>query len=312
MTLSVLTSENLRVSIDDEGAELSSIVDGAGRQLLWQGAEPWLRRAPILFPIVGQQPGGLLRYDGVDYPITQHGFARDSRFSVSAVSDSCLLFTLIDSAITRGHFPFGFRLEVRYTLSGPTLTVTSAVTNTDRVPFTASLGAHPAFAWPLSPEIARAAHTIEFAAPEPAPIRRLDGGLLSPLAFPTPVIGTVLRLDESLFVDDAIVFDSLVSRQVRYSAPGAPAIIMRFEDFPLLGVWSKIPGAFVCIEPWFGVTAPVGFSGEYTKKPHQFELAAGATRSFTYSVTVDDGVDWQSGSHERKMLGLCTPDPSAI
>lgn len=114
---------------------------------------------------------------------------------------------------------------------------------------------------------------------------------MSPFALPTPVVGNVLTLDESLFANDAIIFDSLTSRQVRYSAPGTPAVIIRFDDFPLLGLWSKAPGAFICIEPWFGMTAPVDFSGEYSAKPHQFELATGERRSFAFSVTVEDAAD---------------------
>lgn len=288
-TMALRTIDNgiLRISIDDLGAELASLRDQRGRELLWQGESVWMRRAPILFPIVGQQPGGILRHDGVDYPIGQHGFARDQAFDASAQSDSSVTFTLVDSAQSRSHFPFGFRLEVRYALLDATLTVTTTVTNTDAVPFSASLGEHPGFAWPIVAGVPREAHTIEFAEDEPAPIRRIAHGLLLPDARATPVVGRTLTLEDSLFVEDAIIFDRLTGRSVRYSAPGTPAILIRFADFPLLGLWSKAPGRFVCIEPWFGMTAPRGFTGEYSEKPHQFVLRPGAAREFTYSVTVE-------------------------
>ena len=32
---------------------------------------------PVLFPICGNLPGDVLPVDGVDYPLKQHGFARD-------------------------------------------------------------------------------------------------------------------------------------------------------------------------------------------------------------------------------------------
>jgi galactose mutarotase-like enzyme len=287
MALHTIDSGSLRISIDEAGAELSSVLDQTGRELLWQGQSVWKRRAPILFPIIGQMPGGVLRYDGVSYPIGQHGFARDQRFEASDLGARSMLFTLIDSPQTREQFPFHFRLEVRYSVTDATLSVTTTVTNADSVPFSASLGEHPAFAWPLVAGIARDAHVIEFEKPEPAPIRRLSNGLAPAQSQPTPVLGRTLVLHDSLFDADAVIFDQLASRSVRYSALGAPSITVSFPDFPILGVWSKAPGGFVCIEPWFGMTAAQDFSGEYSEKPHQFILEPNESREFTYSVTIE-------------------------
>ena len=287
MNLRTLENGIICVSVDDAGAELSSLRDQFGRELLWRGESVWTRRAPILFPIVGQLPGGILTHNGKDYPIAQHGFARDERFEASHQTETSVLFTLVDSAETRVHFPFGFRLRVRYSIASATLTVQTTVTNTDQAPFSASLGEHPGFAWPLAPGIAREAHTIEFPELESFPIRRIVDGLLVAQSQPTPVQGRVLSLNDSLFEDDAIIFDRLASRSVRYTAPGAPALSIAFDDFPQLGLWSKAPGQFVCIEPWFGMTAPQGFAGEYSEKPHQFVLAPQESRNFTYSITIE-------------------------
>ena len=287
MTVRTLDNGTIGVSIDDAGAELSSLRDQFGRELLWQGQSVWTRRAPILFPIVGQLPGGILTHDGQDYPIGQHGFARDERFEASSQTGTSVLFTLVDSAETRVHFPFGFRLQVRYSLAHATVTVQTTVTNTGQTPFSASLGEHPGFAWPLVAGIARDAHTIEFAQAESLPIRRIVHGLLVAESQPTPVEGRILPLTESLFENDAIIFDRLTSRSVRYTAPGAPVLTLAFDDFPQLGLWSKAPGQFVCIEPWFGMTAPQGFAGEYSEKPHQFTLLPLESRDFTYSITIE-------------------------
>jgi len=287
MAIHTLDNGLLRVTIDSLGAELQSLIDTAGRELLWQGGAAWGRRAPVLFPIVGQMPGGELVHDGVSYPISQHGFARDLEFTVSEASSTGVVYTLEDSAETRSHFPFSFRLQIRYSLAESTLSVETIVTNLGDATFSASVGEHPGFAWPLAPGIAREAHTLEFPRDESAPIRRIFGGLLLPEPVPTPVVGDTLRLDEALFVDDAVIFDQLKSRSVRYTAPGAPVITIDFPDFPLLGVWSKVPGEFVCIEPWFGMTAPQGFTGEYSAKPGQFSLEPGAAKRLEYAISVD-------------------------
>ena len=281
-----LDSGSLTVSVNSHGAELSGLRDETGRELLWQGGEPWARRAPILFPIVGRMPGDQLVHDGRSYPIRQHGFARDSEFAAERISDSECVFTLVDTVETRTYFPFPFQLEVGFRVVGTALTIRHRVSNTGDATFSASLGGHPAFAWPLVPGVARDAHRIEFANAEPSPIRRISAGLLLPQAQPTPVVGSTLWLDDSLFVDDAIIFDRVASRSLRYSGPGTPIVTVDFADFPLLGVWSKAPGDFVCVEPWFGMAAPQGFTGEYDQKPGQFSLQAGESRVFTYSISV--------------------------
>jgi galactose mutarotase-like enzyme len=288
MALITIGDGNLRATVNSLGAELSSLIDARGRELLWQGGEAWAGRAPVLFPIVGELPGNVLVHDGVEYPIGRHGFARKLEFAVSEVSEGSALFTLQSGPETLVHFPFEFRLDIRFTFLDSRLGVATTVTNTGDATFSASLGEHPGFAWPLVPGVAREAHTIEFAHEEPADIRRIEDGLLRPQALPTPVEGRVLHLDDALFVDDAIIFDELVSRSVRYTAPGAPVITVDFDDFPLLGVWSKAPGEFVCIEPWYGMTAPQEFSGEYAEKPGQFVLESGQLKAFSHGVSVSD------------------------
>lgn len=287
MTFSELKNDALTVTINELGAELSSLRDSSGRELLWRGGTVWARHAPVLFPIVGRVPEDRLRVDGQDYEMTQHGFARDLAFTVGQADDSDVTFTLVDNEATREQFPFPFLLELHYSLRDTTLLVRHRLVNTGTTTLHASLGAHPGFAWPLPGAASRAGHTIEFERNEPAPIRRLEGGLLLPEVVPTPIRDRTLDLADSLFVDDALIFDHIESRVVRYTAPGAPAIVLSFPDFPILGVWSKSPGEFVCIEPWLGMTAPIGFSGDFAEKPGQLSLLPGKSRELLYSITVE-------------------------
>lgn len=292
MALYDLASDALSISINEIGAELSSLRDHAGRELLWQGGPAWKRRAPVLFPIVGRLPGNRLVTDGRTYRMTQHGFARDQLFGVERLGESSLEFTLADNEETREQFPFPFRLRLRFSLADATLTVEYRLDNPGESVLHASLGAHPGFRWPLPGAGSRAGHRIEFEREEPAPVRRISKkGLLLPEAVPTPVEHRVLELQDGLFEDDAIIFDHLDSRSVRYSAPGAPAITVAFPDFPLLGVWSKAPGEFVCIEPWYGMTTPKGFEGDFSTKPGQLALEPGGTRTLVQSISVQQPVE---------------------
>jgi galactose mutarotase-like enzyme len=54
-----LSSADLTAEVNPLGAQLSTLRDRTGRDLLWDG-EPsvWTGRAPLLFPIVGTLAGG--------------------------------------------------------------------------------------------------------------------------------------------------------------------------------------------------------------------------------------------------------------
>ena len=117
------------------------------------GREAWPRHSPLLFPIVGRLKNDELHHRGKTYPMTQHGFARDHRFEwLEREANSCKL-VLTDNAETRARYPFAFRLEVTCRWKGAELDVAFEVTNTGKEMLPASIGAHPAFNWPLLPEL---------------------------------------------------------------------------------------------------------------------------------------------------------------
>ncbi len=209
-----IAADGIAATIAAAGAELCSLRDAAGRELLWQALPAWPRHAPVLFPIVGRLAGDRLTADGTSYALPQHGFARDRRFAwVERGRDGCRL-ALTDDAETRARYPWPFAFELGYAVAGDTLAVTFSIFNPGDATLPASMGAHPAFRWPLADGVPKAAHTLTFAAPEPAPVRRLAGGLLLPDPVPSPIAGRVLRLDEALFAADAIILDQPASRSV--------------------------------------------------------------------------------------------------
>ena len=265
----------LAASVRAHGAELSAL-RAQGRDLLWSGHDPWRRHSPVLFPIVGRLVEDTAWVDGKPYRMTQHGFARDCMFRWLERDETGCRLELVDTPATRALYPFAFSLVIEYRIEHGVLSVRYCVTNPDETRvLPASLGAHPAFVWPLVPDVAKGRHVIEFDQPEPAPVRRLEGGLLLPEPFPTPVQGRVLHLDDSLFAADALILDQVASQALTYRIPGGPGLRLAWEGFPQLGIWMK-PGAdFLCIEPWYGMASPVGFSGEFSTRPGVFHLQPG-------------------------------------
>ena len=72
-----IENNQLRICINDHGAELTEIYDKEkDRQILWT-ADPrfWNRHAPVLFPNVGRYYENHCLINGVSYESGQHGFA---------------------------------------------------------------------------------------------------------------------------------------------------------------------------------------------------------------------------------------------
>lgn len=275
-------SGGLGATVKAEGAELCSLQDAAGRELLWGAGPQWPNHSPVLFPIVGQVTGDRLLIDGRSYPMGRHGFARRRRFEwLEQGADACRL-QLQDDAESRAVFPFTFHLMMSYRIEGGALHVEYELANPGPGVLPASLGAHPAFRWPLA-EGGQTDYRIEFAEAEDAPIRRLDDGLLRPAVQPNPVQGRTLALNPALFLDDAIIMLEPRSRSLRYLGPGG-GIEFTWHGFPQLGVWQKPGAELLCIEPWHGYASPAGWDGEFRDKPGLMLIPPGEARTMGWSV----------------------------
>jgi galactose mutarotase-like enzyme len=281
-------SGELRAEINPLGAQLFTLKDHSGSDLLW-GGDPsvWSGRAPILFPIVGALEGGSYRLGSSTYQLPRHGFARGRMFATVDSDAGMAHFRLKADESSMRVYPFRFELEIRFSLQGATLSVTTVVRNQGESIMPASFGYHPAFRWPLPYGQDRSAHFIDFAEDELAPVRRLNAaGLLMPQRYPTPINFRRLTLIDSLFENDAIIFDQIQSRCVTYRAAQGPQIQISFPDAAFLGIWSKPQANFVCIEPWHGIADPDGFCGDFRVKPGVFMVEPGAAAQIKMSITL--------------------------
>ncbi|MEO5938029.1 MAG: aldose 1-epimerase family protein [Sphingomonas sp.] len=270
-----IRSDGLSALIDPLGAELVSLRDATERELMTD-ADPafWTGHAPILFPIVGRLNDDVLRLDGRDYPMKQHGFARRKAFAVVAHDAGSATFRLSADDETRASYPFEFALEIAFTLRDGTLAIDATVSNHGDTPMPASIGFHPAFAWPLPYGQPRGDHRITFGADEPGAIRRLANGLIAGDR-PSPLDWRTLYLTDALFNDDALIWDPVKSDSVTYGAEIGPQLRIDFPATSQLGIWTKPGARFVCIEPWHGHADPVDFTGDFRTKPGVFEVAPG-------------------------------------
>jgi galactose mutarotase-like enzyme len=134
-----LRSDKITATILAHGAELSSLKNAEGLELLWQAGPQWPRHSPLLFPIVGRLKNDELHHRGKTYPMTQHGVARDHRFVWLEQEPAFCKLVLYDNPETQSRYPFAFRLEVAYSLKDANLDINLAVTNTGNEPRSAGI-----------------------------------------------------------------------------------------------------------------------------------------------------------------------------
>ncbi|MYN06740.1 aldose 1-epimerase family protein [Pseudoduganella aquatica] len=267
------------------GAELRSLADAGGEEYLWQ-RDPavWEDSAPILFPVVGRLKDGGYRHAGKRYELPIHGFARHCRFAVRETQADSVLLELQSTPATLACYPFAFTLTVRFTLEKNCLRVVYNVHNTGAENMYFSLGSHPGF---RLPQDGGASWRLLFSE-SPQQVRQLDGPLLGAASRPYSLgPGNSLPLSPGLFDDDALIFTQMHARHVALArADGATRLVLDTGGAPDLGIWSRPGASYICIEPWHGYDDSAAVSGELRDKPGIVELAAGATFSTHYAITV--------------------------
>lgn len=265
-----IQNEFLSVSISEKGAELNNIYHKHhDLEYLWN-ADPafWAKKSPVLFPIVGTLKENRYFFDGKEYELGRHGFARESLFSLWEQMDESVSFSLVSDSDTLKKFPFMFQFIVRYTLKENMLEVSYEITNHSETAIYFSVGGHPAFKVPLVDATAYDDYYLEFNVRENAgrwPIS--TEGLIERQPMPLLDNSNRLALTKSLFSKDALVFKNLSSTQVSLKSDKTlHGLDFDFSGFPYLGIWAAPNANFVCIEPWCGIADSIDSSQQLVEK----------------------------------------------
>lgn len=293
MATCTIKNERLSVTIAAHGAELSSIYDKANdRELVWQ-ADPafWNRHAPVLFPNVGKYYGGHFTYNGTDYPMGQHGFARDTEFEQAASGENFVTYRLCADEESKKVYPFDFVLEITHRLNGNRLTVEWNVKNTDNKEMYFTIGGHPAFNVNVLPDTDFEDYSLVFKeGTEKLSYVLLDaesGTAIGDKVYELELTDSKYALKKDMFDKDALVFDG---GQIEWAAlvlpDGKAYIALESKGFPNFGIWSKPGAPYVCLEPWCGRCDNKGFEGEISEKPGIIALKAGETFKKSYDIIV--------------------------
>ncbi|WP_448634802.1 aldose epimerase family protein [Pedobacter panaciterrae] len=126
-----LENEHIKASLTTKGAELQKLTSKeTGRNYLWDGnPDYWGKFSPILFPIVGAIKNNTYLFEGKEYTLPRHGFARDNQFEAEQISNTEVVFTLIQNEETLKVYPFDFKLKLHYKITDASLSCTYIVLN---------------------------------------------------------------------------------------------------------------------------------------------------------------------------------------
>lgn len=284
-----LENEYLKIAVALKGAELKSIFNKVSQQeLLWQ-ADPefWGKSSPVLFPIVGTLKDGKYMYQGKEYHLPRHGFARDYDFKLEEGTESKLIFSLEATAETMAVYPFLFKLLIIYTLTANSLEVTYKVENSsvDETMFF-SLGAHPAFnAGTNADDFSN--YALLFNTDSILEANGLKDGLLTTDKNTITLNNKKLPLHYELFENDALVLLDMKSDKITLLGNDDVAILnFEFENFPYFGIWTVQYSGFICLEPWAGVADFEDHNQQLTDKFGINMLLPNEIWSASWTVTI--------------------------
>ena len=280
-----LRNGKMTAQINEFGAELSSLKRG-DVEYIWEGDPAvWSGRAPIMFPICGEQPVGGYLVNGNPYKFEKrHGFARVSTFEVESASDTAATLVLKDSDATRAVYPFAFALRVTFVLGEDGIRVEYAIENPSDAPMYASIGAHEAYACPEGIE----QYEIVFEQPETAArfLVNENGHLSGSMPFFENT--AVYAPKEKEFELDAVVTKEIRSRKVVLRRKdGGRAITVAFPDHPFLLFWQKPGAKYLCIEPWCGIAQAADGDQRIENFEGIQEIAPHSTFTRTHTITVE-------------------------
>ncbi|MCB0737087.1 MAG: aldose 1-epimerase family protein [Bacteroidetes bacterium] len=287
---SIIENDVLRVEISATGAELQSVFfKPKNLEMLWQGNPAfWPRRAPLLFPNIGELNNGVYRVKGREYELGRHGFLRKSELKVIEKSAAKIGFELRSSNETLEVYPFMFCMEIWYELIGNSLKHQFKLINDDAETMFYQLGGHPAFNICHFAGEELSDYYLEFPVEGLPEMHLLNhNGLFNGKTKKLKLQQGKLPISQSLFNNDALVFKSLNFDTVQLKSHKHDlGIQVDFVGFPQLGIWSKPGAPFVCIEPWLGCADHEGFEGDISERFGVQELGANNETLHEFSVRV--------------------------
>lgn len=277
-----IKNQDIIAVVNHKGAELTSLIKG-DKNIIWKvDTQFWNKTSPVLFPIVGALKEGKYVFNGKEYKLPRHGFARDYIFELVGQDETSAVFSLKSNEETLKVYPFSFEFLISYSLNKNVLTLSYTFKNLGVEKMYYSVGAHPAFA--INGKIED--YSLQFDKQDSLTTYKLTQDLFSGETKKIPLKEKYLPLNYKLFEEDAIVLKNNTTSSLLLLKNNIPEIKVSFSDFPYLGIWSKQEAPFLCIEPWQGIADNSNTNGLLQQKEGIQELEAQSEKSAKWSIEV--------------------------
>lgn len=282
-----IQKDGLTAVISSLGSELQSL-QFEGIEYNWQ-ADPaiWKSHAPLLFPIVGRLKDGRYTYQGKEYAMNGHGFARACEFTVEKQSSDEIVLRLESSDTTRAIYPFEFVLLVSHRIANGMLNVTYTVQNKGSDEMLFSIGSHEGYNCPLVSGERFEDYRIVFSSNETISREEVLPPLMGTQSFPLLNNENILPLSYADYTVDAIVLIGQKSDSVRLeSTKSGKGVEVTFAGWPMLGIWTdpRAKAPYICIEPWYGMGDRTSSTGKLEQKEGIQRLEAGKTFECLHTI----------------------------
>jgi Galactose mutarotase and related enzymes len=278
-----LKNKSLSVEISTLGAEMQAVTLGK-KEYLWNGDPKfWTGRAPVMFPICGGLMNDVFFYEGKQYTLGKHGYAKLSEFEVEKKEEARATFLLKSTEQSKTQFPFDYEFRITYTLNEDAITVGYNIKNLTDGKMYFSVGSHEAYACPEGIE----EYSVIFDEEETIGSYILDGNLLEYNQIPILNREKELKLNYKYFAIDALCFKDVKSRGATlvHKKNGKKARV-EFPGADYLFIWTKPNAPYICIEPWCGIPDSIDSTKDLTKKEGINKLEKGETFERIHTITL--------------------------
>lgn len=289
-----IQSGNVSAVIDLLGGQLLSF-EKDGKEYIWQrNPKYWESCAPLLFPVIARLKDKKLTVHGKDYPMTMHGFVRDSMLQIAEKSENSVTMFMTNTPETEKLYPFHFRFSVTFTLEGDKLTTSFAIENTGKEEMLFCLGGHPAFNVPIAAGEQFTDYQLEFEKEEILESNHVNDDESISASKKDMILdsGRILPLKRNLFNNDAMIFENIESRRVDlvHKTTGK-GIRFCYPDFTTLAVWTRgepSDAPYVCLEPWLGMGFRDNETSDLEQKYDVQHLMPGSVFTASFSAEIID------------------------